>query len=170
MKVEFSKYLNLILMAIEKNACLEPKNIQRALKQSCHSLSFYPSVFSSVFFLCPSFGSSICQPARFSLYLTLRGNAADIKYLKADGLVKPLGNLSTEKKEKETGRELSLSSVDWSLQEKPKGGRAPSGPRAPPRTWRGSSQSERCDLNAKELQRMTWPPQRRLHGIKPGER
>lgn len=47
--------------------------------------------------LCHPCGSSIYQPPGFSLYLTLEGSAAYIKYLKTDSLVQQPGNHSTER-------------------------------------------------------------------------
>lgn len=63
-----------------------------------HPSSFLPSS------LLPSLCSSIHQPPWFSLYLTLRGSAACIKYLETDGLVQQPGNLSTGR---ERGREAA---------------------------------------------------------------
>lgn len=87
-----------------------------------------PPSFHPIF--CPPCGSSIYQPPWFSLYLPLRGSAAHIKYLEADGLVQQPGNLSTERERKRGRERQHEASLPWisrerSLRKSPKGRRAP---------------------------------------------
>lgn len=104
---------------LSHSSVLHPPFISPFLTPPPH---FYPILF-------PPCGSSIYQPPWFSLYLSLWGSAAYIKYLETDGLVQQPSNLSTERESERVRQHepgpFSLSLSEGNLRKSPKGRRAP---------------------------------------------